>query len=68
MEELKRFEDELKNNEELKKKFDEAIRRIAGEGLAKSDGELMSMAAKELGFDISVSASEKAKAREEVAD
>ena len=57
-EELKRLENDLKANGKL----DEAAKRIAAEGKAQSDGEIMVTAAKELGYDISVTALEQARA------
>ena len=66
--ELKRFENDLKANKELRKKLDEAVKRIAAEGLAQSDGEVMAAAAKELGYDVSVAALEQAKAEAETLD
>ena len=66
--ELKRFENDLKANKELRKKLDEAVKRIAAEGNAQSDGEVMAAAAKELGYDVSVAALEQAKAEAETLD
>ena len=66
--EVKRFENDLKANKELRKKLDDAVKRIAAEGLAQSDGEVMVSAAKELGYDISITALEQAKAEAEALD
>ncbi|MDO5574346.1 MAG: Nif11-like leader peptide family RiPP precursor [bacterium] len=63
MDELKRMQQMMKENEELQKKFVDEI-KAAVEGGAKSDGEAMSIAAKALGFNISASDWEKAKAQE----
>jgi predicted ribosomally synthesized peptide with nif11-like leader len=60
--ELKRLENDLKNNEELRKKLDEAVKRIAPEGKAQNDGEVMAAAAKELGYDVSIAGLEQAMA------
>ena len=68
MNELKRLENDLKSSEDLRKKMDEAIRRIAAEGKAQNDGEIMVAAAKELGYDISIAALEQAKAESEAMD
>ncbi len=68
LDELKRFERDLKANEELQKKLDEAIKRIAADGQAQSDGEVMAAAAGELGYGISVTALEQAEAEGEIVD
>ena len=68
MEELKRLENDMKASEELRKNLDEAVRRIAAEGQAQNDGEAMVLAAKELGYDISIAALEQAKAAAEDLD
>ena len=62
MKELKRFENDLKASDELKGKLEEALKHIADEGKAQSDGEAMVQAAKELGYNISITALEQAKA------
>ncbi len=56
MEELKLFEADLRNNPELRKQLEEAIRRIAEEGQAQSDGEVMVKTVKELGYELSIAA------------
>ena len=66
--ELKRFEQDLRASEELRKKLDEAVKRIAAEGKAQSDGEIMVKAAKELGYEISIAALEQAQAEAEHLD
>lgn len=68
MEELKRFENDLRNNEELRKKLDDAVKRITSEGEAANDVEVMVKAAKELGYEISIAALEQAKAKAEEMD
>lgn len=68
MDELNRFEKDLRDSEELQKKLDETIKRIVEEGAATSDGEVMVAATKELGYDISIAALEKAKAANEELD
>ena len=47
------FEEALKKKEN-KEKFEAALKKIAEEKSAKSDGEAIQKAAKELGFDISM--------------
>ena len=66
--ELKRFEQDLNADKALQKKLDEICSRIAEEGRAKSDGEVMAAAAKELGYDVSVAALEQARAEAEQLD
>ena len=66
--ELKRLEEDLKGSEVLAKNLDEACKRIASEGQAESDGEVMVAAAKELGYDISIAALEQARAAAEELD
>ena len=68
MNELKRFENDLRASIELQKKLDEAVKRITEEGKAKNDGEILVAAAKELGYDISIAALEQAKAEAEPMD
>ncbi|MDO4539093.1 MAG: hypothetical protein Q4B54_13095 [Coriobacteriales bacterium] len=60
--ELSRLEDDLEKDEGLRKKLDEAARRIAEEGKAGSDVEAISAAAAELGYDVSVADLERASA------
>ena len=66
--ELKRFEQDVNASKELKGKLDEICKRIAAEGVAQSDGDVMAAAAKELGYDVSVAALEQAKAEAEKLD
>ena len=66
--ELKRLENDLKSSEDLRKNLDEAVRRIAAEGKAQNDGEIMVAAAKELGYDITIAALEQARAETEALD
>ncbi|MGN0693047.1 MAG: Nif11-like leader peptide family RiPP precursor [Oscillospiraceae bacterium] len=67
--ELTRMEEALRNDEALRKKFDEAITRIAESGEAKNDGEIMVKAAAELGYSITIEDLERAKAAaEELSD
>ena len=68
MNELKRFDNDLKNSEELRKKLDETATRIRNEGQAESDGDLIVRAAKELGYDFSIADLEKRKAEAEPLD
>lgn len=63
--ELKRFENDVKANTELQKKLDQAIQRIKEQDQVYSDGELIVQAAKELGYDISITALEQVKAEAE---
>ena len=58
-ENVKKFQEALKNDADLKKKFDEQIVRIAKEKTAQSDMEAYVKAANELGYDISLSDMEK---------
>ena len=66
--ELKRFEKDLKANEELRKALNDACKRIKDAGQAQSDGEIMVSAAKELGYDVSIAALEQARAETEALD
>ena len=63
--ELNRLEEALRSDEELSKKLEEAIKRIAESGKAKNDGEVMVKAAAELGFSITMEDLERAKAASE---
>lgn len=49
-----KFEQALENSEEKRKEFEAAFNKILDEKSAKSDGEAIRKAAKELGFDISI--------------
>ncbi len=68
LDEIKRLENDLRNNEELSKKLDEACKRIAAEKKANSDGEVVTAAARELGYDITIAALEQAQAEAEQLD
>ena len=68
MDELKRFENDLKGSEELRKKLDETAARLKNEGQVKSDGELLVAAAKEMGYDFSIADLEKSTAEAEPLD
>ena len=65
---MKALKKALSEDPEVVKKFDEAVSRILEEKKAGSDGELFSMAAKELGFDIPASEFEVSTANEEELD
>lgn len=67
-EELKRFEEDLRGSEELRKRLDDVCRRIAAEGQVANDGEVMVAAAKEFGYNISIAALEQARAEAEELD
>ncbi len=60
-EEFRRFEEDLKKDPELRKKYDEAIQNLDISQL-KSDGEIIARAASQLGYDISVAELERAHA------
>lgn len=47
-----KFEEAMKNNEEKQKDYESALKKIAAAKDAKSNGELVSRAAKEVGFDL----------------
>ena len=68
LDELKRFENDLRGSEELRKRMDETVKRIVDEGKAANDGEMLVAAAKELGYDISIAALEQAKVEAEELD
>ena len=51
-EEMIRFETDLNASAELREKLEATIKRIVGEGLADSDGELLEKAAAELGYQV----------------
>lgn len=64
-----KFEEKLKNNEESKKKYEATLKRILDEKSAKSDGEAVQKAAKEIGFDLSKEEIERAfAAKQEMPD
>jgi len=68
MDELKRFEDDLRNNAALRKRVNEACKRMTDEGQAKSDGEIVVAVAKELGYEFSIAALEQSQAEEQELD
>ena len=61
-EEIKRFDAALNASEELRRDFEGACARIAKEGEARSDSEIMAKAAGELGFNISAADLERSAA------
>ena len=61
-EEIKRFDAALNASEELRRDFEETCARIAKEGEARSDSEIMAKAAAELGFNISAADLERSAA------
>ena len=58
-ENIKKFEEALSADETLKGRYEAALKKIADEKLAGSDGEAMVKAAKELGFEISIDEMER---------
>ena len=58
-ENIKKFEEALSADENLRNKYEAALKKIADEKLAESDGEAMVKAAKELGFEISIDEMER---------
>ena len=68
MDELKRFEADLRNDADLRKKYDEACKRVTDAGRAKSDGEIVVAAAKELGYEFSIATLEQSRAEGEELD
>lgn len=67
-EELLRFETDLTNDAELAKKFDQAAKDAIDSNECKCDGEVLSKAAKSLGYDISPADFERASAEIENLD
>ena len=57
--ELKKFEEALSTDENLRKNYEAALKKIADEGTAKTDGEVMVKAANDLGFEISIEEMER---------
>ena len=51
-EEMQRLEKDIRNSESLRRKWEETIKEIADKKIAKSDGEVLEMAAKKLGYNI----------------
>ena len=68
MDELKRLENDTKKDGALLEKLNEAGRRLRDEGRYGSDGEIFVAAAKELGYDVTIAALEKARAEDEKLD
>lgn len=68
MSDLKRFEQDLKNSAELRKKLDEIVLRLRNEGQMQSDGEAMVAAAKELGYAFTIADLERGAADDEELD
>lgn len=68
MEELKRLENDLKNNKDLQEKLDNTCKRLKEEGAFGSDGEIMVAAAKELGYEVTIAGLEQARAAAEELD
>ena len=60
--EILRFNKEISENEDFRKKLDETIKRIYEEGKAESDFEALVKAAGELGFDLDLGEIERAQA------
>ncbi len=54
-----KFEKALSVDENLRNKYEAALKKIADEKLAESDGEAMVKAAKELGYEISIDEMER---------
>ena len=53
-ENIKKFEEAISVDENLRNRYEAALKKITDEKLAGSDGEAMVKAAKELGFEISI--------------
>ncbi len=66
--ELERFYSDLKANETLRENMEEACRRISKEGRLHSDGEVYVAAARELGYDFTITELEQAMAEREALD
>ena len=58
-EEMQRLEKDLRNSENLRRKWEETVKEIADKKIAKSDGEVLEMAAKKLGYSIKKASSEE---------
>ena len=56
---IKKFEEALSVDENLRNKYEAALKKIADEKLAGSDGEAMVKVAKELGFEINIDEMER---------
>ena len=57
---IQKFEEALSADENLREKYEAALKKIVDEKLAESDGEAMVKAAKELGFEINIGEMEQA--------
>ena len=68
IENVKKLEKALRENQELAAKFEAELRRIAKEKDAANDGEAFVKAAKAVGFDITVTDLEKASAETQELD
>ena len=64
-EEMKRLEEAMASDKELKEKFYRTVDRIAGEGAAETDSGLFSKAAEELGFHVTAADFERLDAEKE---
>ena len=68
IENVRKFEADLRGNEELQKKLFEELVKIAKEKSAESDAEAMAKAAQTLGYDFTVADMEKANAETQELD
>ena len=67
-ENVRKFEKDMRGNEELRKKLFEELKKIAEEKSAESDAEAMAKAARALGYDFTVADMEKAHAETQELD
>ena len=67
-ENVRKFEKDLRGNEELQKKLFEELKKITEEKSAESDAEAMAKAARALGYDFTVADMEKANAETQELD
>ena len=67
-ENVRKFEKDLRANEELRKKLVEELKKITKEKSAESDAEAMAKAAQALGYDFTVADMEKAHAETQELD
>ena len=67
-ENVRKFEKDMRGNEELRKKLFEELKKIAEEKSAESDAEAMAKAAQALGYDFTVADMEKANAETQELD
>ena len=68
IENVSKFEKDLQENEELRKRYDSELRRIAEAKEAQSDSEAIAKAAAALGYDITIADVEKIMAGNEELD